>query len=79
MTDLLSPLSPNVPADVPAAQRPVPCFSPAEKIAALKREIAMRKAVYPGRVKRDQMTQEAADHQIGVMTEILHDYLGRAP
>jgi hypothetical protein len=46
------------------------------KIAALKREIALRKSVFPKRIERHLMTQEKADHEIAIMEAILHDYIG---
>ena len=39
----------------------------ADKIAALKREIALRKNVYPKRIEMARMTQEKAKHEIAVM------------
>ena len=50
-----------------------------EKIAALKREIALRKNVFPKRIERQVMTQEKANHEIAVMEAILHDYIGPEP
>ena len=50
-----------------------------DKIAALRREIALRKNVYPHRIKMDRMTQEKATHEIEVMEAILHDYIGPEP
>lgn len=47
-----------------------------DKIAALKREIAMRMVVYPGRVSQGKMKQDKADFEIRVMQEILADYRG---
>ena len=47
-----------------------------DKIAALKREIALRRNVFPKRIERQVMTQEKADHEIAVMEAILHDYIG---
>ena len=49
------------------------------KIAALKREIALRKNVFPKRIERQVMTQEKASHEIAVMEAILHDYIGPEP
>ena len=51
----------------------------ADKIAALKREIALRKNVYPLRIKLRKMSQEKADQEIAVMEAILHDYIGPEP
>jgi hypothetical protein len=50
----------------------------ADKIAALKREIALRKTVYPRRVEEGKMTPNKAAHEIVVMQAILHDYIGPA-
>ena len=50
-----------------------------DKIAALKREIALRKNVFPKRIERQVMTQEKADHEIAVMVAILYDYIGPEP
>ena len=47
-----------------------------EKIKALKREIALRKSVFPKRVKMGLMDQEKADYEISIMSAILHDYIG---
>ena len=49
------------------------------KIAALKREIALRKNVYPGRITAYRMTEEKAKHEIEVMEAILRDYIGPEP
>ena len=50
-----------------------------DKIAAIRREIAFRKSVFPKRIERHLMTQEKADHEIAVMVAILHDYIGPEP
>lgn len=44
----------------------------AEQITCLKREIAMRKNVYPKWVENGRMKQEAADREIATMTDALH-------
>jgi hypothetical protein len=44
------------------------------KIAALRREIALRRAVFPGRVRIGKMKQAEADREIAVMEAILADY-----
>ncbi len=46
----------------------------AEKIAWLKRELAMRRRVYPRQVGRGQMRQDEADREIGLIEAILEDY-----
>lgn len=50
-----------------------------DKIAALKREIALRKIVFPKRIKMHLMTPEKAGQEIAVMEAILHDYIGPEP
>jgi hypothetical protein len=50
-----------------------------DKIAALKREIALRKVVFPPRVKAGRMPEKKADFEIAVMEAILHDYIGPEP
>ena len=45
-----------------------------EKIACLKRELALRRNVYRQRVARGAMKQEDADRELAVMTAILSDY-----
>jgi hypothetical protein len=45
-----------------------------DKIKALKREIALRKRVYPLRVRAKLMQLATADHEIAVMQAILEDY-----
>lgn len=50
-----------------------------QKIAELKREIALRKAVYPGFIARGKLKQPKADEQIEVLTAVLHDYLAQEP
>lgn len=42
------------------------------QIACVKREIAMRKNVYPKWVMSGRMKPEAADHEIHCMTAVLH-------
>jgi hypothetical protein len=41
-----------------------------EEIAAAERELAMRKAVYPGRIRAKKMTQAKAEHEIACMWNI---------
>jgi hypothetical protein len=50
-----------------------------DKIAALRREIALRKNVYPRRIQMERMTQERATQEIEVMETILQDYIGPEP
>lgn len=49
-------------------------FSRDQKVAALKREIALRRNVYAKQVRNGRMTQTVADREIGVMQAILQDY-----
>jgi hypothetical protein len=49
-------------------------FSFEQKLAAVKREIAFRKHVYPRRVADAKMTQALANDQIAVMEAIAADY-----
>lgn len=42
-----------------------------EMLACVRREIAMRKVVYPGRVKSGRMKQTAADDEIRRMEGVL--------
>jgi hypothetical protein len=51
----------------------------ADKIAALKREIALRKNVYPHRILMQRMTQDKANQEIAVMEAVLRDYVGPEP
>lgn len=45
-----------------------------EKIAELKREVAMRRVVYDRRVADKRMTRNKADRQIGIIEAIIADY-----
>jgi hypothetical protein len=49
-------------------------FTAAEKHRAIRREIEMRKSVYPRRVMAGQMSQNQADKQIALMEAIAADY-----
>ncbi len=48
------------------------------QIACVRREIAIRKSVYPTWVIRKRMTMEDADHQINCM-QAVHDTLCALP
>jgi hypothetical protein len=48
--------------------------STADKLKVIEREIAMRKSLYPRRVRRHEMSQLEASYQIEVMEAILADY-----
>lgn len=45
-----------------------------QKLACAKRELAMRKRVYPGQVERGKMKQSDADRETLTMTAIIADY-----
>lgn len=49
-------------------------ISPAQKRACLKRELGMRRRVFPGRVASGKMSQREMDHEIAVLEAILADY-----
>jgi hypothetical protein len=49
-------------------------FTRAEKLAALEREIAMRKRVYPRFIAQNKMKQAEADRQVAIMEDIAEDY-----
>jgi hypothetical protein len=50
-------------------------FTNEEKLAEIRREIAMRRRVYGRRVTANLMTQRTADHGIAIMEEIEADYV----
>lgn len=45
-----------------------------EKLACAKRELGMRRRVYPSRIENNHMTQQKADHEIACMEAIVADY-----
>lgn len=45
-----------------------------EKYECAKRELAMRRRVYPKWVDSGRMSQDKANHEIAAMTAILEDY-----
>lgn len=49
-----------------------------DKIAELRREIAMRERVYPGWVSAGRMTEARASRQTAVLRSILRDYESQA-
>lgn len=51
-------------------------FTQADKLNAIKREIAMRRSVYPRWVNSGKMKQSDADYQIAIMEQIAKDYGG---
>lgn len=48
----------------------------ADQIACVKREIAMRKSVYPKWVRLGKMTEEKAAREIEVMQSVLDTLIG---
>jgi hypothetical protein len=48
-------------------------FTAEEKLAAVEREIALRRRVYPNRVMTGRMTQYFADRQIALFEAIAAD------
>ena len=46
----------------------------ADKYACAKRELALRKRVYPGLIQSGRLTQRVADHEIQCMEAIVQDY-----
>lgn len=52
----------------------LPPVTRAQKRDCIKREIAMRRRVYPRWVRGERMTQAKADEEIRVMEAILEDY-----
>lgn len=46
----------------------------ADKLAAAKRELAVRKAVYPKWVEQNKMSAGKAAHEIAAMEAIVKDY-----
>ncbi len=52
-------------------------YSNAEKLAELKRELSLRRSVYPSFVKSGQLKLFDADRQIGIIREIVMDYEAR--
>lgn len=51
-----------------------PRVSHAEKLAELKREVAMRRNVYPKLVASEKISQATADRQLAALEAILGDY-----
>lgn len=45
-----------------------------DKLNCAKRELALRRAVYPRKVSDGKMKQDAADRETGIMAAIVSDY-----
>lgn len=54
-----------------------PSISIANKLACAKRELEMRKRVYPRWTETGNMTSDKAAHEIAVMQAIVDDYQER--
>jgi len=52
-------------------------LSDIEKARCIRRELALRRAVYPSMVAKKRMAQVEADREIAVMEAILEDYMVR--
>lgn len=52
-------------------------YTPAEKRAAIKRELKLRRSAYPRWVAAGKMTQKEADKQIAIFEAIAADYAER--
>lgn len=55
-----------------------PIFTAAEKLEAVRRELAYRRRVYPRRIAAERMTQSLADRQIRIFEAIAADYQAAA-
>jgi len=53
-------------------------FTNRQKADEAKREVAMRKRVYPRRVEEGRMTQADCDRQIAIMADMQADYAAKA-
>jgi hypothetical protein len=49
-------------------------FTAQQKLKAIERELRWRRYVYPRRVEKGDMKQQAADEQIALFEEIRNDY-----
>jgi len=45
-----------------------------DKMRCAERELALRRRVYPGRVRAGTMTEKMAEHEIKCMEAIVEDY-----
>jgi hypothetical protein len=49
-------------------------FTRAEKLSCLKRELGLRRSVYPSLVAKGRMKQESADREVFCLRAIIADY-----
>lgn len=49
-------------------------FTLQDKLAELRRELVLRRNVYPWMVRSGRLKQADADRQIGILREIIRDY-----
>jgi hypothetical protein len=52
-------------------------FDDASKLGCIEREIAMRRRVYPNRVRKGLMSPSMMTREIAIMEEIASDYRAR--
>lgn len=52
-------------------------YTTQRKIDCLKRELSMRRSVYPKRVLQGRLDAKTADEEIAVLEAILEDYVQR--
>jgi len=52
-------------------------YSAEDKLAAIEREIAYRRRVYPRLITEGKLSQFQADRQIAIMVEISADYVAK--
>lgn len=53
-------------------------YTAEEKLAAVEREVKLRRRVYPNRVQAGKMTNQQAVREIRIMEEIAADYRAQA-
>lgn len=52
----------------------MPDITLADKLSCVRRELRLRRELYPGFVQRERMTQAQADFQLACMEAIVFDY-----
>lgn len=53
-------------------------YTEEEKLEAIRRELKLRRRVYPRRIADKRMTQQLAERQIAIFEQIEADYVERA-
>lgn len=51
-----------------------PAFNEYEKLAELKRELAMRKEVYPGLIRKGRLDRAEGERRISLIEDMIRDY-----